>query len=128
MPKITVLTLPDDARAALEKAAKHGLTYSFPLRCQAVLLKTDLDNKRTALAIAQQLGCCEMSVNDWIKRYQEQGLAGLQVKSGRGRKPILNKETDLPLCAAPLQAAASALALPKPNFSRNLARSSRRRP
>ena len=95
MPKITVLTLPDDARAALEKAAKHGPAYSFRLRCQAVLLKTDPDNKRSALAIAKQLGCCEMSVNDWIKRYQEHGLAGLKVKPGRGRKPILNKETDL---------------------------------
>ena len=95
MPKITVLTLPHDARAALEKAAKHGPTYSFRLRCQAVLLKTDPENKRAALAIAQQLGCCEMSVNDWIKRYQEQGLVGLKVKSGRGRKPILNKGTDL---------------------------------
>ena len=95
MPKITVLTLPDDAQATLddaqatlEKAAKHGQTYSFRLRCQAVLLKTDPENKRTSLDVAKQLGCCEMSVNDWIKRYQQQGLTGLKVKPGRGRKPI----------------------------------------
>ena len=36
-----------------------------------------------------------MSVNDWIKRYQEHGLAGLQVKSGRGRKPILLAKAEL---------------------------------
>jgi len=30
-----------------------------------------------------------------MKRYQEQGLAGLQVKPGRGRKAILSQDTDL---------------------------------
>ncbi len=95
MPSITVLTLPDEERAALKKLAKHGPTHSLRLRCQAVLLKTDANNKRSALAIAKQLGCCEMSVNDWIKRYQQDGLSGLKVKKGRGRKPILNKDTDL---------------------------------
>ena len=95
MPRITVLTLPDGERAALEKAAKHGPSHSFRLRCQAVLLKTDAQNKRTALSIAKQLNCCEMSVNDWVKRYQEHGLSGLKVKPGRGRKSILNKDTDL---------------------------------
>lgn len=34
-------------------------------------------------------------VNTWLKRYQQCGLAGLEVKPGRGRKPILNQETDL---------------------------------
>jgi hypothetical protein len=34
-------------------------------------------------------------VNTWLKRYQEQGLAGLQIKTGRGRTAILNQETDL---------------------------------
>ena len=56
---------------------------------------TDPQNNRPALAIAKQLGCCEMSVNDWIKRYQQEGLLGLKVKPGRGRKAILSQETDL---------------------------------
>ena len=92
MPKIKSLTVTDQERAALEKAAKHGATYSFRLRCQAMLLKTD---KRASLDVAHQLGCCEMSVNDWLKRYQEQGLAGLKTRAGRGRKSILQQETDL---------------------------------
>jgi transposase len=92
MPKVTVITVTAEERTALEKSAKYGLSPSFRLRCQAILLKTD---KRTSLAVAKQLGCCEMSVNDWLKRYQEQGLAGLQVKKGRGRKSILRQETDL---------------------------------
>jgi len=41
------------------------------------------------------VGCCEVVVNTWLKRYQEQGLAGLQIKAGRGRKAILNQKIDL---------------------------------
>jgi transposase len=120
MPRITVLTLPDEERAALEKSAKHGPTYSYRLRCQAVLLKTDPQNKRTALAIAQQLGCCEMSVNDWLKRYQQQGLAGLKVKPGRGRKPILNQETDLAAVRRAVQGSRQRLSLAKTELEQEL--------
>ncbi len=45
--------------------------------------------------MADQLGCCELSVNDWVKLYQQQGLAGRTIKPRRGRKSILKKETDL---------------------------------
>jgi len=30
-------------------------------------LETNLLNKSTSIAVAPQLGCCEMSVNDWLK-------------------------------------------------------------
>ena len=44
--------------------------------------------------MAEQLGCHEVSVNDWLRRYQAEGIEGLKTRSGRGRKPILN-EADL---------------------------------
>ena len=30
------------------------------------------------------------TVSDWIRDYQQQGLAGLQVQAGRGRKPAFS--------------------------------------
>jgi len=33
-------------------------------------------------------GCCEMSVNNWIMRFEQQGVEGLKTKKGCGRKPI----------------------------------------
>ena len=36
----------------------------------------------------------EPSVNTWLDRYESEGILGLQTKKGRGRKPILNVETD----------------------------------
>jgi transposase len=117
---ITFLTLPDGERAALEKAAEHGPSHSFRLRCQAVLLKTDAQTKRTSLIIAQQLGGCEMSINDWIKRYQEQGLAGLKVKPGRGRKPLLNNKTDLAAVRRAVQGSRQHISLAKAELEQEL--------
>ena len=35
-----------------------------------------------------------MSVNNWLVRYAAEGIEGLKTKTGRGRKPIINKSTD----------------------------------
>ncbi|MDI9874942.1 helix-turn-helix domain-containing protein [Flectobacillus rivi] len=35
-----------------------------------------------------------VSVNAWVKRYKDFGIEGLQTQPGRGRKRILDKETD----------------------------------
>lgn len=41
------------------------------------------------MEIKDILGCCEMVVNNWVKRYQSEGIGGLETRPGRGRKPIL---------------------------------------
>ena len=92
MAKIKSVALTSNQRAVLENASRHGKSYSFRQRCRMILLKAD---KRTSKDVAQQVGCCEVVVNSWLKRYQEQGFAGLKTKAGQGRLPILNKETDL---------------------------------
>ena len=90
-----MLAATPEQKAALDKGAKYGSTPSFRLRCQAMLQKCDADNPRTSLAIAKELGCCEMSVNDWMVRFTKQGMDGLKVAAGRGRKGILQKHSDL---------------------------------
>ena len=120
MPKVTIVPLSAAERAALEKASKYGTTPSFRLRCQAILLKSDADEKRTSLAVAKQLGCCEMSVNDWLKRYQQQGLAGLKVQTGRGRKAILQADTDLAAVRQAVQSSRQRLSLAKAELEQEL--------
>lgn len=51
-----------------------------------ILLKSE---KRTSVEIESILGCCEMVVNNWLKRYETEGIQGLQTRKGRGRKTIL---------------------------------------
>ena len=117
MPKVTMITISAEERAALEKAAKYCPMPSYRLRCQAILLKTE---QRTSLAIAQQLGCCEMSVNDWLKRYQEYGMAGLKVQKGRGRKAILQADTDLAAVRQAVQNSRQRISLAKAELQQEL--------
>jgi transposase len=57
-----------------------------------ILLKSE---PRTAVEVAGLLGCCEVVVNNWLKRYELEGIDGLRTKPGRGRKPVLDSEKDL---------------------------------
>ena len=86
MGKIKVIELTKEQRLELENGYKNGKSHSFRQRCQIILLKSE---KRTSLEIESILGCCEMVVNNWLKRYQTEGIKGLQTRAGRGRKTIL---------------------------------------
>jgi transposase len=92
MSRLIILTLTDQQRTALEKGARYGPSHAFRTRCQIILRKAD---RLPSAQVAAQLGCCMIAVNGWVKRYQQQGIAGLNTKHGRGRKPILNDQADL---------------------------------
>ncbi len=70
---------------------KTGATHCFRMRCHAILLKAE---GRTSKEVGQLTDMCHISVNSWLARYNKEGITGLQTKAGRGRKPILKKETD----------------------------------
>lgn len=86
MGKIKVVELSAAQRAELENGYRHGRTHSFRQRCLMVLLKSE---KRTSLEVVAIVGGCEMTVNNWLARYQSAGIKGLQTRPGRGRKAIL---------------------------------------
>ena len=89
MGKTKVIKLTNDQRAELEKGYRNASSHGFRVRCQMVLLKSE---KRTSIEITQILGGCEMAVNNWLKRYQEEGIKGLKIRAGRGRKAILQAQ------------------------------------
>lgn len=86
--KVKVLLLSKEEVGALEKGYKTGKSHCYRQRCRMVLLKAE--GHRSA-DIAAALSTNLMSVNNWVSRYQQQGLSGLQTKPGRGRKPILQE-------------------------------------
>jgi transposase len=89
MGKTKVIELTAAQRAELEKGDRTGKSHCFRTRCQMVLLKSE---KRTSTEVAEVLGCCEMVVNNWLARYQTEGLEGLATRAGRGRPPILSQQ------------------------------------
>jgi transposase len=101
MGKIKTVELTQAQRIALEKGYRTGHSHAFRLRCQMILLKSE---QRTAIEIADLLGCCEVVVNNWLKRFEAEGIEGLRTKPGRGRKPILDTEKDLQRVKAAVKA------------------------
>jgi transposase len=94
MGKTKVIELTSEQRIALEKGYRQGANHAFRMRCQMVLLKSE---QRSSLEVANVLGCCEIVVNNWLRRYQAAGVEGLKTRPGRGRKPKLSTQNPLHL-------------------------------
>jgi transposase len=92
MGKTKIIILDEKEKAELEKGYRQDDKHAFRKRCHFILLKS---KGHTSLEIASILGCCEMAVNNWVKRFEADGIEGLKTKPGRGGKPILKVETDL---------------------------------
>lgn len=86
MGKRKVVQLSNEQRSELENGQRNGKSHSFRHRCQMILLKSE---HRTSVQVAQILGGCAVVVDNWVKRYEAGGIKGLQTRSGRGRKAIL---------------------------------------
>ena len=110
MGKIKTVELTRAQRNELEKGYRAGSSHAFRVRCQMILLKSE---RRTAKEIADLLGCCEVVINNWLKRFEGEGIAGLLTKPGRGRKPILDAEKDLPSVKAAVTANRQRISLAK---------------
>lgn len=91
MGKTRIVILTDEQRQVLEKGYQNGNSHAFRKRCHLVLLKSE---KRSSEEVSKILKMSEPSVNTWLNRYESEGIVGLFTKKGRGRKPILNIETD----------------------------------
>jgi transposase len=92
MGKIKIVQLSETQRQELENGHRTGKTHAFRERCQMILLKSE---NRTSREIAHFLGCHKITVNEWVKRFEAEGIEGLKMRPGRGRRAILQAATDL---------------------------------
>jgi len=91
MGRFLKITLDEQQRAALEQGYRKGKSHAFRQHCHIVLLKAQ---GRKSQEIAALLGCHQNSINDWLHRYLAEGISGLHIKPGRGRKTILSENKD----------------------------------
>ncbi len=94
MGKTRIIELTTEQRTALENGYRNGKSHAFRMRCQMVLLKSE---KRSSIEVSQILGCCEIVINSWLNRHEEEGIKGLETRSGRGRKPKLSTQNPVHL-------------------------------
>ncbi len=119
MGKTKIVQLTDEQRQELENGYRNGNSHGFRARCQMVLLKSE---KRTSVEITEILGGCEMAVNNWLKRYEKEGVKGLEIRAGRGRKAILQAK-DLESVKAQVKLARQRVSLAKSELENSLERS-----
>ena len=91
MGKIRKIELSIKQREDLLQGYRTGKLPVFRQRCHMILLKNE---GRTSKDVAAILGSNLISVNNWLTRYEQEGIAGLQTRAGRGRKAILDQQTD----------------------------------
>ena len=85
------LELNEEAKKELKRGHETGKSHAYRQRCQMMLLKSE---GRSSEDIGKIVGCCEMAVNTWVKRYEAEAIKGLETKPGRGRKAILDSPKD----------------------------------
>ena len=117
MARIKTLELSEGERRELARGYREGQSHAYRKRCQMMLLKSE---ERRSREVAEILGCHEVSVNNWLKRFEAEGIEGLKTKPGRGRKPILDAEGDLEAVRNAVQANRQRLSVAKAELETEL--------
>lgn len=87
MPNPLTIELSEKQRKELEQVRDQDMRPYMREHAAAILKVADgLSGRQTALHGLLK-GRWPDTVYRWVKRYQAQGLKGLEIKSGRGRKP-----------------------------------------
>jgi transposase len=82
------VTLTAEQREELETLARHSAKAYLRERAACILKVAD---GAIAAHVARQgllLRRDEDTVYDWLNRFADEGIAGLQIRAGRGRKPV----------------------------------------
>ena len=88
MGKIKGIKLTPMQRSALENGYRNGSSHAFRMRCKVVLLKAQLSSPQ----IGDRLDMNRTTVNNWVNRFEAEGIKGLATRPGRGRKPIIGTQ------------------------------------
>ena len=87
MRKAIRLELSEAQRLELERGYRQGEKNCFRMRCLALLLKA---SGPSATEVGERTGMEQHTVRNWLKRYKEEGINGLETRPGRGHKPIMD--------------------------------------
>jgi len=117
MGKTKVIQLSDEQRQELTDGHRSGKSHAFRERCQMILLKSE---KRTSREIARLLGCHKITVGEWVKRFEAEGVKGLETRPGRGRRAILQASTDLKRVRAAVERSRQRISLAKAELEAEL--------
>jgi len=85
------ISLSDSDRSLLEKGYKQGNSHIFRRKSQAILFS---DKGQSVAEIARFYSVRTRTVYTWFNEWEKDGIQGLKLKPGRGRKPKLSSENE----------------------------------
>lgn len=83
-------------KVALENAHKGGVSHDYRQRCHCILLSAE---GWTVKELSVFFRVSSLSIYKWFNRYETEGLEGLLIRPGRGRKRKLNIENQAHVAA-----------------------------
>lgn len=93
MPSPLKIELNESQRHELENMRDHHELPYLRERAAAILKIADgQSGLQTARNLLNRVHWQD-TIYDWVKRYQAEGLQGLKIRSGRGRKPAFSPST-----------------------------------
>jgi len=81
------IELNSEQKVALELGFKKGHSHDFRSRCHCILLSSE---EWSVNELMEFFEVSRLSIYNWFNRYQSEGIDGLKVRSGRGRKRKLD--------------------------------------
>ena len=87
-----IKALTEAEKQALEAGQRQGKSYQYRNRCQAILLS---NAGYSVQQLAQIFQVKDLSIYQWMNRYEANGIEGLQNQKGKGRKPLLKLENQV---------------------------------
>ena len=76
---------------ALQKGYKNGHSHDFRLRCRCILLSAQ---GKSVPELKALLGISHLTVYNWFNRWESEGIEGLKIRPGRGRKRKLDFDNE----------------------------------
>jgi len=80
-------TLTEEEKASLQRGYSHGKSPLFRRKCHCILQS---NGGKTAKELAGFFQVSTLTVLSWLKLWENEGIDGLKLKAGRGRKPKLD--------------------------------------
>lgn len=79
--------LTEAERTSLQRGYSHGKSPFFRRKCHCILQS---NNGKQTKELADFFQVDKLSVLNWFKLWEKDGIEGLKLKPGRGRKPKLD--------------------------------------
>ena len=87
---ISILEISDEEHNELQRRVRASTTAKrYHIRAEIILLRSEALSQRE---VAERLDLNVVLVNRWCRRFEAEGLEGLNDQSGRSRKPTVPVE------------------------------------